>query len=105
MSKNILAIACLACCFSASAQAPDDKTDKRDAQLQKAEDAYNDCVDSAQDRYQTKSEVLDTMALLPIVRIAARKRLRENLRAESASCRQTYRVRVKKIKELDRKSE
>jgi hypothetical protein len=62
----------------------------RGQSTQKANDNFEDCRVRAQNEYDTKINVISTMALAPITRVAASTRLKQNLDAELRECRSEY---------------
>jgi hypothetical protein len=70
---------------------------KKREDTQKANDNLEDCRARSQNEYSTKMDALNTMALAPMVRVAAASRLRQNLDAELRQCRSQYELRLKAI--------
>jgi hypothetical protein len=70
---------------------------KKREDTQKANDNLEDCRARSQNEYSTKMDALNTMALAPMVRVAAASRLRQNLDAELRQCRSQYESRLKAI--------
>jgi hypothetical protein len=70
---------------------------KKREDTQKANDNLEDCRARSQNEYSTKMDALNTMALAPMVRVAAASRLRQNLDAELRECRSQYESRIKAI--------
>jgi len=70
---------------------------KKREDTQKANDNLEDCRARSQNKYSTKMDALNTMALAPMVRVAAASRLRQNLDAELRQCRSQYELRLKAI--------
>lgn len=65
--------------------------------MQKANDSLEDCRARSQNEYSTKMDALNTMALAPMVRVAAASRLRQNLDAELRQCRSQFESRLRAI--------
>jgi hypothetical protein len=70
---------------------------KRHEAAQKATDDLEDCRTSAQNRYDTKMNIITSMTLAPMTRVAASNRLKLNLDSEIRQCRSQYELRVKAI--------
>jgi len=85
---------------SASTQGghPSSEQKKRE-DMQKANDDLEDCRVRSQNEYDTKMNAISTMALAPMMRVAAAGRLKQNLDAELRQCRSEYEIRVKAIDE------
>lgn len=71
--------------------------DKKREEMQKAADDLEDCRVRSQNEYDTKMNAISTMALAPMVRVAASGRLKQNLDAELRQCRSQYELRLKAI--------
>jgi hypothetical protein len=71
--------------------------DKKREEMQKAADDLEDCRVRSQNEYDTKMNAISTMALAPMVRVAASGRLKQNLDAELRQCRSQYERRVRAI--------
>jgi hypothetical protein len=71
--------------------------DKKREEMQKAADDLEDCRVRYQNEYDTKMNAISTMALAPMVRVAASGRLKQNLDAELRQCRSQYELRLKAI--------
>jgi hypothetical protein len=56
-----------------------------------------DCRVRSQNQYDTKMQVLGTMALAPMTRVAASGRLKQNLDTALRQCRSQYEFRLKTI--------
>jgi len=78
-------------------QAHANSESKKREDTQKASDNLEDCRARSQNEYSTKMDALNTMALAPMVRVAAASRLRQNLDAEMRQCRSQYELRLKAI--------
>jgi hypothetical protein len=70
---------------------------KKREDTQKASDDLEDCRVRSQNEYDTKTNAINTMALAPMVRVAASRRLKENLDGELRECRSQYELRLKAI--------
>jgi len=70
---------------------------KKREDTQKASDDLEDCRVRFQNEYDTKMNAINTMALAPMVRVAASRRLKENLDGELRECRSQYELRLKAI--------
>jgi len=81
----------------ASRQARSSSEEKRHEDIQRAGDDFEDCKVRSQNEYDTKMSAIGTMALSPMVRVAASRRLKENLDAEVRQCRSQYELRLKTI--------
>ena len=81
---------------SAESARPSFESKKRD-DLQKVNDDLEDCRVRSQNEYDKKMNVISTMALAPMSRVAASNRLKQNLDAELRQCRSQYGVRLKAI--------
>ena len=81
---------------SAQERHPNAEPKKREA-IQKASDDLEDCGVRSQNEYDTKMNAIGTMALAPMVRVAASARLKQNLDAELRQCRSQYESRLKSI--------
>jgi len=75
---------------------PGSESKKRE-DAQKASDDLEDCRVKSQNEYDTKINAINTMALAPMVRVAASRRLKENLDGELRECRSQYELRLKAI--------
>ena len=75
---------------------PSSQSEKQE-KIQKATDDRDDCNLMAQNEYETKMNVLGTLALTPMMRVAASNRLKQNLDAELRQCRTQYELRLKDI--------
>jgi len=75
---------------------PSPESKKRE-DTQKARDDLEDCRVSSQNEYDTKMNAIGTMALTPLTRVAASRRLKENLDGELRVCRSQYELRLKAI--------
>jgi Bacterial SH3 domain len=71
--------------------------DRKRDEAQRAADELEDCKVRAQNEYETKSNVIGTMALSPMMRVYAANRLKQNLDAEMRACRSQYESRAKAI--------
>jgi hypothetical protein len=78
-------------------QAHANSESKKREDTQEANDNLEDCRARSQNEYSTKMDALNTMALAPMVRVAAASRLRQNLDAELRQCRSQYESRLKAI--------
>lgn len=78
-------------------QAHANSESKKREDSQKANDNLEDCRARSQNEYSTKIDALNTMALAPMVRVAAASRLRQNLDAELRQCRSQYESHLKAI--------
>jgi hypothetical protein len=74
---------------------PTSESTKRN--IQKATDDLEDCRVRSQNQYDTKMQVLGTMALAPMTRVAASGRLKQNLDTALRQCRSQYEFRLKTI--------
>lgn len=72
---------------------------KKREDIQKAGDGLEDCRVRSQNEYDTKIGAISTMALAPMMRVAASARLKQNLDAELRECRSQYELRLKAIDE------
>ncbi len=81
---------------SAQERHPSSESKKRE-DIQKANDDLEDCRVRFQNEYDTKINAINTMALAPMVRVAAVGRLKQNLDAELRQCRSQYELRLKAI--------
>ncbi len=79
---------------SAQERHPSSESKKRE-DIQKANDDLEDCRVRFQNEYDTKINAINTMALAPMVRVAAVGRLKQNLDAELRQCRSQYELRLK----------
>jgi len=70
---------------------------KKREDAQKASDDFEDCRVRSQNEYDAKINAINTMALAPMVRVAASRRLKENLDGELRECRSQYELRLKTI--------
>ena len=75
---------------------PGSESKKRE-DAQKASDDLEDCRVRAQNEYDAKINTINTMALAPMVRVGASRRLKENLDGELRECRSQYELRLKAI--------
>jgi hypothetical protein len=75
---------------------PGSESKKRE-NAQKASDDFEDCRVKFQNEYDAKINAINTMALAPMVRVAASRRLKENLDGELRECRSQYELRLKAI--------
>jgi len=75
---------------------PGSESKKRE-DAQKASDDLEDCRVRAQNEYDAKINTINTMALAPMVRVGASRRLKENLDGELRECRSQYELRLKGI--------
>ena len=75
---------------------PSSESKKRE-DIQKARDDLEDCRVRFQNEYDAKINAINTMALAPMVRAAASRRLKENLDGELRECRSQYESRLKAI--------
>ena len=66
-------------------------------ETQKAADELEDCNVRAQNEYETKSNAIGTTALLPMMRVYAQNRLKQNLDAELRACRSQYESLLKAV--------
>jgi uncharacterized protein YgiM (DUF1202 family) len=71
--------------------------EKRRQAMQKANDDLEDCRTRAQNEYETKMNALGTLAISPMMRVAAASKLKQNLDAELRACRAQYESRLKSI--------
>lgn len=71
--------------------------EKRRQQIQSAADDFDDCKVRAENEYNTKINLLGTLAVTPTQRVYASTRLKQNLDAELRNCRGQYESRVKTI--------
>jgi len=71
--------------------------EKRRQAMQKANDDLEDCRTRAQNEFDTKTNVLGTMAISPMMRVAAANKLKQNLDIEIRACRAQYESRLKSI--------
>jgi hypothetical protein len=70
---------------------------KKREDTQKASDDLEDCRVRSQNEYDAKMNAIKTMALAPMARVAASRRLKENLDGELRECRSQYESRLKAI--------
>jgi hypothetical protein len=70
---------------------------KKQKDIQKLNDDLEDCRLRSQNEYDTKMNVISTMALAPITRVAASRRLKQNLDAVLRGCRSQYELRLNAI--------
>jgi hypothetical protein len=70
---------------------------KKRENIQRANDDLEDCRVRSQNEYYKKVDALNSLALAPMVRVAAAGRLRQNLDAELRQCRSQYESRLKAI--------
>lgn len=75
---------------------PSSESKKREG-TQKASDDLEDCRVRFQNEYDAKINAINTIALAPMVRVAASRRLKENLDGELRECRSQYELRLKAI--------
>ena len=75
---------------------PTSESKKRE-DTQKASDDFEDCRVRFQNEYDAKIDAINTMTLAPMVRVAASRRLKENLDGELRECRSQYELRLKAI--------
>ena len=75
---------------------PGSESKKRE-DAQKANDDFEDCRVRFQNEYDAKINAINTIALAPMVRVAASRRLKENLDEELRECRSQYELRLKAI--------
>jgi hypothetical protein len=75
---------------------PGSESKKRE-DARKASDDLEDCRVRSQNEYDAKINAINTMALTPMVRVAASRRLKENLDGELRECRSQYESRLKAI--------
>lgn len=73
-----------------SIKLPRQGEEKRAESTQKGDDDLVDCKVQAQNEYDTKMNVIATMPLAPVTRVAASSRLKQNLDAEVRECRSQY---------------
>jgi hypothetical protein len=71
--------------------------DKKREEIQRAADDYDDCRTRAQNQYDTKMNVVNTLTLTPVQRVYASSRLKQNFDAEVRNCRTRYESRLKII--------
>lgn len=78
---------------------PDEKqiAKKKHDEMQKASDDLEDCRTAAQNEYDTKMNMVNTMTITPVQRVYASTRLKQNYDAEVRACRARYEVRVSAI--------
>lgn len=69
--------------------------EKKREEIQRAADDLEDCRVRAQNRYDTKMNLVGTLTLTPIQRVYFSNRLKQNLDAELKSCRAQYESRLK----------
>jgi len=70
---------------------------KKREDAQRASDDFEDCRVRSQNEYDAKMNAINTMALAPMVRVGASRRLKENLDGELRECRSQYELRLKAI--------
>jgi hypothetical protein len=70
---------------------------KKREDTQKASDDLEDCRVRSQNEFDTKTNAINTMTLAPMVRVAASRRLKENLDGELRDCRSQHELRLKAI--------
>ena len=66
-------------------------------QIQRAADDLEDCRTRAENEYNTKINLVGTLALTPIQRVYASTKLKQNLDAQLKNCRMQYEAREKAI--------
>ncbi len=71
--------------------------EKKRELMQSASDDFEDCRTRAENEYNTKTNLVGTLALTPIQRVYASTRLKQNLDAELKSCRAQYESRLKAL--------
>ena len=72
-------------------------TDKKGAESVKAADELDDCRVRAQNEFDTKTNLVHTLALSPIQRVYASNKLKQNYDAELRFCRSQYEARQRVI--------
>lgn len=80
-----------------SKEQPPYSESQKQEDAQKANDDFEDCKVRSQNEYDTKMSAVGTMALTPIMRVAASNRLKQNLDAELRECRSEHESRLKAI--------
>lgn len=75
---------------------PGSESKKRE-DTRKANDDLEDCRVRFQNEYDAKINAINTMALAPMVRVAAFRRLKENLDGNLRECQSQYELRLKVI--------
>lgn len=78
-------------------EGPPNSESKKREETQKARDDLEDCRVRFQNEYDAKMNAINTMALAPTVRVAASRRLKENLDGDLRECRSQYELRLKTI--------
>ena len=77
-----------------SAAAEKQTDEKKQDQAQKADDEFSDCKVRSQNEYDTKMNVIATMALSPMMRVYAANKLKQNLDAELQECRSQHELAI-----------
>jgi hypothetical protein len=73
------------------------RADKERAESLKAADEMDGCKVRAQNEFDTKTNLVNTLALTPIQRVAASSKLKQNYDGEVRWCRSEYEVRQRAI--------